>query len=68
MTKPPAPDWLAQNQCLGKHRFDDGNIARQVAHRQAKRKDTKSGAYRCETCGGWHIGNSRSMNKNFRKK
>lgn len=64
-----SPIWLAQTQCFGKHRFDDPNIAKQVAYRQAQRKDSKTGAYRCATCGGWHIGNSRNMKpNNFKNK
>ena len=68
MKKAPVPAWLAQTQCIGKHRFDDGNIARQVAQRQARNKDLKSCAYRCATCGGWHVGSGRVMKNNPGKK
>lgn len=65
----PPPDWLAQTQCQGKHRFDDAGLAKKVAHLSSQRKDSRSTAYRCVTCGGWHVGNGRTMKpKNQRKK
>lgn len=42
--------------CEGKHRFTNGQIAHKVAAEQRRRRDTRSEAYRCEFCGGWHVG------------
>ena len=58
------PDWLAPAQCEGKHRFEDGGLAKKVAHQSSARKDKRVSAYRCRTCGGWHIGNSNKRNVN----
>lgn len=44
--------------CVGKHRFDNGKIARQVAQRGRRIRDRNSAAYKCASCGGWHIGTS----------
>lgn len=65
---PPNPEWLAQAQCIGKHRFDDGGLAKQVARKSSQRKDSKASAYRCVTCGGWHVGNGNGKQQNRRKK
>lgn len=55
------PDWLAASQCDGKHRFADAGLAKKVAHKSAQRKDNQVSAYRCSTCGGWHVGAGRTM-------
>ena len=69
MTKKyPPPDWLAQTQCYGKYRFDDGGLAKQVARKSAKRKESKASAYHCMHCGGWHVGNGNGKQINKRKK
>lgn len=52
------PGWLAPTQCAGKHRFEDGGLAKKVASRASSRKDARVSAYRCQSCGGWHVGNS----------
>ncbi len=61
------PGWLVQTQCIGKHRFEDGGLAKQVARKSAKRKDSKSSAYRCIHCGGWHVGNGNGKLSNRKK-
>jgi hypothetical protein len=53
---------------MGKHRFDDGGLAKEVAHKSAKRKNSKASAYRCIHCGGWHVGNGNGKQSNSRKK
>lgn len=45
-------------QCEGKHRFDNGGLARQVAKAQSKRHDAGMKAYPCDHCGGWHVGST----------
>ena len=55
----PDPVWLAAAQCAGKHRFDDAGMAKKVAKQSSQRKDKKCTAYKCKTCSGWHIGESR---------
>lgn len=63
----PQPDWLVKTQCFGKHRFEDGGLAKKVARQSAKRKESKASAYRCNTCGGWHIGNGNGKKLSQRK-
>lgn len=45
-----------QAGCIGKHRFDDKPLAKQVARKFAQRHHCAGEAYRCPACGGWHIG------------
>lgn len=61
--KKPTPDLLAQAQCHGKHRFDDARLAKDVARKSSRRKESAASAYRCSTCGGWHIGNGPRIKK-----
>lgn len=46
--------WTQASQCEGKQRFDRPDLA----HKAAKRKNGRS-AYRCNYCGGWHVGSER---------
>jgi hypothetical protein len=41
--------------CEGKARFDSAPLAQKVAKRRTERGKVGH-AYRCEFCGGWHIG------------
>ena len=66
--KPPLPDWLAQTQCEGKHRFPDASLAKKVAHQSSQRNDSHTSAYRCATCGGWHVGSGRTVKKTMKEK
>lgn len=59
----PQPDWLAPTQCIGKHRFDSQAIAKQVAKRMARTHESSTSAYKCATCGGWHVGNNKGNKK-----
>lgn len=61
MSKTRRPEWVTQAQCAGKHRFDTHALAVEVAKQAARRKESKASAYRCGTCGKWHIGNGRQM-------
>ena len=56
-------NWLEQTQCMGKHRFDDGGLAKKVARLSAKRKESRTVAYKCTHCGGWHVGNRNSSDR-----
>lgn len=59
----PTPNWLASAQCEGKHRFADAGLAKKVAHKSGQRKDNQVSAYRCSTCGGWHVGSGKNITK-----
>lgn len=51
-----APHTDPRIACEGKHRFDNGGLARQVAKAQSKRREQGMHAYPCDHCGGWHVG------------
>ena len=54
---PVSRAWRAheQTQCDGKERFGSANLAHRVAKRRTER-ERPSSVYRCNVCGGWHIG------------
>ena len=64
MRKPRRPEWVARAQCEGKNKFDSPERAFEVAKQASRRKESKVSAYRCATCGKWHIGNNRQMKVN----
>jgi len=41
--------------CAGKQRFDTPAMANH-AMRAIRNKDGKHGVFKCEFCGGWHVG------------
>lgn len=41
-------------QCAGKKRFPNGTLAHRAL--KGRRKIKGREAYRCEFCGGWHLG------------
>jgi hypothetical protein len=43
---------------LGKQAFVSGTVAMRVLRRGHSREKSKLQVYRCEHCGGYHIGNS----------
>lgn len=45
------PMTLAKSWCRGKVAFDDPQVAMRAAARRKKRH-----AYRCPSCGRWHVG------------
>lgn len=46
-------------QCEGKHRFPSGLEAGRVVRRSNRaRGGPRRQAYRCNVCGGWHIGST----------
>lgn len=47
------PRLPAHFSCAGKARFGSPSLAVEVA---ARRKDVNLATYRCDFCGGWHIG------------
>ena len=54
-------DWSAMNiGCIGKEAFHDRGIAKKIIARMTRRTGHDSrrelNAYRCDCCGGWHIG------------
>ena len=52
--------------CAGKVRFESAVLAAKVIqrHREDRRK-----AYRCVTCGGWHLGTAkRTVHMNLRRR
>jgi hypothetical protein len=54
------------NDCAGKVRFDSALLAAKVVqrHREDRRK-----AYRCDVCGGWHLGTAkRTVHMNLRRR
>lgn len=54
---------MAAAGCAGKHRFEDANLAKKVARQSSARHDYTATAYRCATCGGWHVGSQNRLNK-----
>ena len=42
-------------RCRGKQRLDR-ETAQAIAKRANRRQDTRLNAFRCSTCGGWHVG------------
>lgn len=68
MKKRSQPAWVAAAQCTGKHRFADAGLAKSVAKKTSARHDATTTAYRCEFCGGWHVGNINVTQKGSRKK
>jgi hypothetical protein len=58
--------------CHGKERFECKTYADRVARRKNQSKQQKSGlhseAYRCRTCGGFHVGSSPSDTKRHKRK
>jgi hypothetical protein len=42
--------------CSGKDRFPSQTLAAKVANSSNRRKDGDVSAYRCGTCGTWHVG------------
>lgn len=60
-------DWVKPTFCNGKHRFESKALANEVAIRMSKKYESRSTAYKCVVCAGWHIGESRSMQTNYRK-
>ena len=60
-------EWSAMNiGCIGKEAFHDRGIAKKIIARMSRRAASDSrgklNAYRCERCGGWHIGGSQTSN------
>jgi len=49
-------DRMATAQCTGKARYESPVTARQVQARSGKRSGKRPKVYRCEFCGGWHLG------------
>ena len=45
-------------QCIGKQAFPTRAIAVQIARKGSRAKDIAVGAYRCDYCAGWHVGQS----------
>lgn len=54
----PQPEQPKAEQigCVGKHRFSSRALAVEIAGKQSERRKCKSEPYKCEACGGWHIG------------
>lgn len=48
-------DVFAAAACTGKERFDSFELAHHVLSRNT-RKTTRRQAYRCQHCGGFHLG------------
>lgn len=53
----PSPEADRAAHCVGKERFATAALAHMVA---ARRKYRGAGAYRCNSCGGFHIGRKHS--------
>lgn len=51
--------------CTGKQGFPNAFLAKEIAARSRRRKDTPVNAYRCHLCAQWHIG---SVNPVSRKR
>lgn len=50
------PEWVASSRCTGKEKFYDPELAKEIAKQVSRRKEMKSCAYKCQTCGCWHVG------------
>lgn len=46
-------------QCVGKQQFASKALARAVARRDRRTGASDYHAYRCKTCGLWHIGHEK---------
>lgn len=49
---------LRRNGCDTKVRFDSKPKARLASYRALQRTGTAIGYYKCQFCGGWHIGHT----------
>lgn len=52
--------------CNGKQRFDNIKLAKDIVKKQSRRRDLKFNIYRCEWCGGYHIG-TENIKRNYIK-
>lgn len=53
--------------CLGKVRFESARLASEIA--KARHVHGRREAYRCDSCGGWHLGQAaRHIHKNRKKR
>ncbi len=57
-----------QSSCEGKERFATLELARRVARRHGGFGKTrrKRQAYRCDFCGGWHVGSPIKVSRRMR--
>lgn len=55
------PDWFTKmRECDGKKRYESEEPAKQHALKLRKaEKGHNATAYKCEHCGGWHVGHKR---------
>jgi len=49
------PDRRAQEVCAAKERFATEAEARAIALMHVPGRGSRSAAYRCDVCGGWHL-------------
>ena len=42
--------------CNGKQRFENIKLAKDIVKKQQRRRDLKFNIYKCDWCGGYHIG------------
>jgi len=62
---PAEHEKFINRQCKGKRRFTSRAKARYVAKRMTKRKKTPFNAYRCEVCGYYHVGHTKTPFRRF---
>lgn len=54
--KPVELEDFAASQCEGKHKYPSAAAANKVARAQSKKKRSRIEAYKCPTCGAFHVG------------
>lgn len=61
-------DGIRIAQCDGKKRFDNHEQAAKVAARKSRRHEIRPRVYRCQYCGGYHVGSGNISNTRRRIK
>lgn len=54
---------LSSFSCVGKIRYEGAREALDILKRIKKQGKKHGGAYRCEVCGGYHIGHAKKPSK-----